>query len=31
MNIENHYQIGWAALLAFGYARDWFTAREGKR
>lgn len=31
MTIENYYQIGWASLLAFGYARDWFATREGKR
>lgn len=31
MTTENYYQIGWAALLALGYVRDWFSIREGKR
>ncbi len=31
MTTENYYQIGWATLLAFGYVRDWFATREGKR
>ncbi len=31
MTTENYYQTVWAALLAFGYVRDWFATREGKR
>ena len=31
MTTENYYQIGWAALLALVYVRDWFSMREGKR
>lgn len=30
MTTENYYQIGWAALLALGYVRDWFETRGGK-
>lgn len=31
MTTENYYQIGWAALLALVYGRDWFAMRGGKR
>ncbi len=31
MTTEKYYQIGCAALLALGYARDWFATREGKQ